>query len=80
MSETIGVLALARSTFDVPFAEQMAATAFAAIDAAGIKTVGAFGGGFGEETWRSMQTEQLAATMAQILDRSVAGIRAISRD
>ena len=32
---------------------------------AGIKTDGAFGGGFGEETWRSMQTEQLAATMAQ---------------
>jgi Rod binding domain-containing protein len=23
------------------------------------------GGGFGEETWRSMQSEQLAATMAQ---------------
>lgn len=28
----------------------------------GIKTEG---GGFGEETWRSMQAEQLAATMAQ---------------
>lgn len=25
----------------------------------------AFGGGFGEETWRSMQSEQLAASMAQ---------------
>jgi peptidoglycan hydrolase FlgJ len=25
----------------------------------------AMGGGFGEETWRSMQSEQLAATMAQ---------------
>ena len=25
----------------------------------------AFGGGFGEETWRSMQSEQLANTMAQ---------------
>jgi Rod binding domain-containing protein len=25
----------------------------------------AMGGGFGEETWRSMQAEQLAATMAQ---------------
>ena len=24
-----------------------------------------FGGGFGEETWRSMQAEQLAGTMAQ---------------
>ena len=24
-----------------------------------------FGGGFGEETWRSMQSEQLANTMAQ---------------
>ena len=25
----------------------------------------AMGGGFGEETWRSMQSEQLAASMAQ---------------
>jgi len=33
---------------------------------AGIKTDSdSFGGGFGEETWRSMQAEQLAATMAQ---------------
>lgn len=32
----------------------------------GIKTdAGAMGGGFGEETWRSMQAEQLASTMAQ---------------
>jgi Rod binding domain-containing protein len=30
-----------------------------------IKTDGPFGGGFGEETWRSMQSEQLANTMAQ---------------
>lgn len=40
MAETVGVLALARSTFDVPFAEAMAANAFAAIDGAGIATVG----------------------------------------
>jgi Rod binding domain-containing protein len=26
---------------------------------------GSMGGGFGEETWRSMQSEQLAASMAQ---------------
>jgi Rod binding domain-containing protein len=26
---------------------------------------GSIGGGFGEETWRSMQAEQLAATMSQ---------------
>lgn len=26
---------------------------------------GSMGGGFGEETWRSMQAEQLAATMSQ---------------
>lgn len=31
----------------------------------GIKTDGAFGGGFGEETWRSMQAEQLAQSMAE---------------
>src|SRR5436190_2194555 len=31
-----------------------------------IKTdAGDFGGGFGEETWRGMQAEQLADTMAQ---------------
>jgi len=31
----------------------------------GIKTDGDFGGGFGEETWRSMQAEQLAQSMAE---------------
>lgn len=31
----------------------------------GIKTDGMFGGGFGEETWRSMQSEQYANLMAQ---------------
>ncbi|MGL4635409.1 MAG: L-fucose/L-arabinose isomerase family protein [Beijerinckiaceae bacterium] len=36
----IGVLALARPTFDVPYAEEMAAKAFATLDAAGIATVG----------------------------------------
>ena len=30
-----------------------------------IKTDGAFGGGFGEQTWRSMQAEQLADSIAQ---------------
>jgi flagellar protein FlgJ len=30
-----------------------------------IKTDGAFGGGFGEETWRGMQAEQLADSIAQ---------------
>lgn len=29
------------------------------------KSENGFGGGFGEETWRSMQAEQLANTMAQ---------------
>jgi peptidoglycan hydrolase FlgJ len=32
---------------------------------ASIKTDGAFGGGFGEETWRSMQSEQLADEIAR---------------
>ncbi len=40
MSLTFGVAALARPTFDVPFAEQMKDKAFAALDAAGIRTVG----------------------------------------
>ncbi len=35
-----GVLALARPTFDVPYAEEMAAKAFARIDEAGLKTIG----------------------------------------
>ncbi|GHA14741.1 hypothetical protein GCM10007989_06800 [Devosia pacifica] len=30
-----------------------------------IDTDGAFGGGFGEETWRSMQSEQLANQIAE---------------
>lgn len=30
-----------------------------------IETGGDFGGGFGEETWRSMQAEQLAQSMAE---------------
>jgi L-fucose isomerase-like protein len=40
MALTYGVAALARPTFDVPFAEAMKARAFAALDAAGIRTVG----------------------------------------
>jgi peptidoglycan hydrolase FlgJ len=31
----------------------------------GVDTKGAFGGGFAEETWRSMQSEQFAASMAE---------------
>lgn len=31
----------------------------------GLKSDGNFGGGFGEETWRSMQAEELANTMAR---------------
>ncbi len=40
MSLTYGVAALARPTFDVPFAEDMKNRAFAALEAAGIRTVG----------------------------------------
>lgn len=36
----IGVAALARPTFDVPFAEELAAQAFAALDATGVELVG----------------------------------------
>jgi L-fucose isomerase-like protein len=36
----LGVLALARPTFDVPYAEEMAAKAFARLDESGITTVG----------------------------------------
>lgn len=40
MTSTLATLALARPTFDVPYAEDMAARAFAALDAAGVKTLG----------------------------------------
>ena len=40
MSLTYGVAVLARPTFDVPFAEDMKTRAFAALEAAGIRTVG----------------------------------------
>jgi L-fucose isomerase-like protein len=40
MALTYGVAALARPTFDVPFAEDMKNRAFAALEAAGIRTVG----------------------------------------
>ena len=40
MSLVYGVAALARPTFDVPFAEEMKEKAFAAFDAAGIEAVG----------------------------------------
>ena len=40
MSLTYGVAVLARPTFDVPFAEEMKTQAFAALEAAGIRTVG----------------------------------------
>ena len=40
MSQTIGVLPLGRSTFDVAFAEQTLAKAFAALDATGHRIVG----------------------------------------
>ncbi len=40
MTLTYGVAALARPTFDVPFAEEMMIKAFAAIEAAGIRAVG----------------------------------------
>jgi L-fucose isomerase-like protein len=40
MSPRIGVLPLARPTFDVPFAEEMAAKAFATLEGAGLTLVG----------------------------------------
>jgi len=48
----------------------------------GIKTDGMFGGGFGEETWRSMQSEQYANLMAQnggigLADQIVADMLAV---
>jgi L-fucose isomerase-like protein len=60
---TLGVLALARPTFDVPYAEAMAAAAFAALDAAGLSTVGP----------RTLLFDAAAATAA-LADLTAAGV------
>jgi L-fucose isomerase-like protein len=60
MSLTYGVAALARPTFDVPFAEDMQNRAFAALEAAGIRAVGP----------RELLFDRAAA------EQAVAGIRA----
>jgi L-fucose isomerase-like protein len=65
-AQAIGVLALGRPTFDVPFAEAVAAQAFAALDAAGIKTVGPRGLLF-----------DAAAAKAALADVQAAGARKI---
>ncbi|MGL4240826.1 MAG: L-fucose/L-arabinose isomerase family protein, partial [Beijerinckiaceae bacterium] len=55
--EKYGVLALARPTFDVPYAEEMAAKAFAALDQAGITTVGPRGLLFDADAARAAAAE-----------------------
>ncbi|MEJ1159995.1 L-fucose/L-arabinose isomerase family protein [Prosthecomicrobium sp. N25] len=61
----IGVLPLARPTFDVPFAEAQAAAAFAALDATGHDLVGPRGLLFDAAATR----EALAALKGEALDR-----------
>lgn len=60
MALTYGVVALARPTFDVPFAEEMKNRAFEALEAAGIRSVGA----------RELLFDRAAA------EKAVAGIQA----
>jgi L-fucose isomerase-like protein len=64
MALTIGVLALARPTFDVPFAEEMAARAFAALEATGHRIVGPRGLLFDADAARGA----VAALAAERLD------------
>lgn len=50
----------------------------------GIDSHGSFGGGFAEETWRSMQSEQFAASMAAsggigLADQLVDGLLAVQQ-
>jgi L-fucose isomerase-like protein len=67
MPQIIGVLALGRPTFDVPFAEEVAAQAFVALDAAGVKTVGPRGLLFDAAAAKSALAEVQAAGAAKIL-------------
>ena len=68
MSLTYGVIALARTTFDMDFAEEMKDRAFAALDAAGIDVVGP----------RSLACDERAAASAlEAIEAAAAGDRAI---
>jgi L-fucose isomerase-like protein len=59
----LGVLALARPTFDVPYAEEMAAKAFARLDHSGVKTFGPrtllFDADAAREAAATLKSEQL---------------------
>jgi L-fucose isomerase-like protein len=59
--QTYGVIALARTTFDMEFAEEMKDRAFAALDAAGIATVG--------PRTLACDTEQAEAALAEIAEQ-----------
>lgn len=67
MTSLLGVLALARPTFDVPFAEEVAAKAFAALDAAGITTVGPRGLLFDATAARAAMAEAKDAGAERLL-------------
>lgn len=67
MPGPIGVLALARPTFDVPFAEEMAARAFAALDGAGVATAGPRTLLFDADAARSALAEAGAAGATRLL-------------
>ncbi len=58
MTLTYGVIPLARTTFDMPFAEEMMAKAYAALDEAGIATVG--------PRTLACDSEQAAAALSEI--------------
>jgi L-fucose isomerase-like protein len=64
---TLGVLALARPTFDVPYAEAFAAAAFAALDKAGIKSVGPRGLLFDAAAAKAALAEAKAAGATRLL-------------
>ena len=67
MITALGVIALARSTFDVPYAEAMAAQAFAVLDRAGIATVGPRTLLFDADAVRAASAELQRAGVGQLL-------------
>jgi L-fucose isomerase-like protein len=67
MVAKVGVLALARSTFDVPYAEEMAAKAFAALDRAGLVTTGPRTLLFDADAARAAMRELVSSGAEQLL-------------
>lgn len=67
MNRRIGVVALARPTFDVPFAEATAAAAFGVLDGLGVETVGSRSLVFDAESAAAESAHLAAAGVARVV-------------